>query len=162
MSLPVTKRENLTDQVGGPSPGSSDLPGLGERPDGIVVIYDGNCQFCQSQVRRLNWFDHSNKLAFVSLHDPIVAERYPDLSYDQLMEQMYVIDEVGNRFGGAAAFRYLTRRLPKLWMLAPLLHIPFSLPCWQWCYRRIAARRYRWNTNSDVCDQSACEIHMKK
>ena len=77
------------------------------------------CQFCQSQIDRLRRWDRSQRLTFLSLHDPVVAERYPDLTHDQLMEQMYLIDSEGNRHGGAAAFRVLTRLLPRLWILAP-------------------------------------------
>jgi predicted DCC family thiol-disulfide oxidoreductase YuxK len=98
-------------------------------------------------------------LAFVSLHESLVADRFPDLSHDQLMQQMYLITRSGQRYGGAAVLRYLTRRLPRLWLLAPLLHLPFSLPVWQWFYRQVAKRRYRLNPNA-ACD-GACEIHRR-
>ncbi|MBW3598347.1 MAG: DUF393 domain-containing protein, partial [Planctomycetes bacterium] len=123
---------------------SAKLPTLDEHPGADVVIYDGHCRFCTSQVRKLARWDGRNRLVFVSLHDARVAERYPDLTHEQMMEQMYVVTPDGRRYGGAAAFRYLTRRLPKFWPLAPLLHIPLSLPLWQWTYRQVARRRYRW------------------
>ncbi len=84
----------------------SELPTIAERPDASVVIFDGDCRFCQGQVRRLARFDLGKSLAFVSLHDPEVARRYPDLSHEQLMEQMYVVARgSGRRYGGADAFR---------------------------------------------------------
>ena len=90
-----------------------------------VVIYDGHCKFCSAGVSRLRQLDLTgNRLSFISLHDPRVAERYPDLTHDQLMEQMYVIDGQGNRHAGADAVRHLSRRLPLLRIAAPLLHIP--------------------------------------
>ena len=52
----------------------------------------------------------------MSLHDPLVGERFPDLTHEQLMEQMYVVDRAGRRHGGAGAIRYLSRRLPRLWV----------------------------------------------
>ena len=48
-----------------------------------LVLYDGECSFCTRGVSRLNRLDGGNRLAFVSLHDPLVAERYPDLSHDR-------------------------------------------------------------------------------
>ena len=76
------------------------LPDPDQAPGTDVVIFDGHCQFCQAQVRRLARFDawskmlgRGAKLSFISLHDPRVSERFPDLSHDQLMEQMYVIDQ---------------------------------------------------------------------
>jgi predicted DCC family thiol-disulfide oxidoreductase YuxK len=137
-----------------------ELPSLSTRPNADVVIFDGECTFCRSQVERLARWDRAGRLAFVSLHDPIVAERYPDLTHDQLMDQMYLIDSNGNRHGGAAAFRYLSRKMPRLWIIAPLMHVPFSLPLWQACYRQVAKRRYKIAGKS-TCDSDACEVHLR-
>jgi predicted DCC family thiol-disulfide oxidoreductase YuxK len=137
------------------------LPSPGERPDAEVLIYDGDCRFCTGQVRNIAWFDRGGRIAFLSLHDPEVARKYPDLSKDQLMEQMYLVDRAGRRHAGAGAFRYLTRRLPLLWPLAPLMHLPFSLPLWNWCYRQVAKRRYLFG-KTRRCDDDACAIHFRK
>lgn len=136
------------------------LPTPQERPGADVVIYDGRCQFCTAQVRRLNRFDRGGRLAFISLHDPAVSEQYPDLSHEALMEQLYVVDRRGRRHGGAAAFRYMSRKLPLLWLLAPLMHIPLSMPLWQWGYRQVAKRRYRLN-KTEACQDDACKVHYK-
>jgi predicted DCC family thiol-disulfide oxidoreductase YuxK len=140
---------------------SAALPTPGQRPDADVVIYDGHCRICTAQVRKLAWWDCQGKLSYLSLHDPVVQDRYPDLTHEMLMEQMYVVDRHGNRHGGAAAIRYLSRRLRRLWWLAPLLHIPGSLPLWNWCYRQIAQRRYRFGKLDD-CDDGTCQIHFRK
>lgn len=136
------------------------LPSPAERPNADVVVYDGNCRMCTAQVRKLAWWDCQGKLSYLSLHDPEAERRYPDLTHEMLMEQMYVVDRQGNRYGGAAAFRYLSRRLRRLWWLVPLLHIPGSLPLWQWMYRQVAKRRYRFG-KIDQCDDEACRIHTK-
>lgn len=136
------------------------LPGVNDRPDADVVIYDGQCVFCTGQVERLARWDRRGSLAFLSLHDSLVAERYPDLSHEQLMDRLYVVDQQGRKHGGAAAFRYLSRKLPRLWLIAPIMHIPCSLPLWQWCYRQVAKRRYRI-AGKDACDGDACEVHLK-
>jgi predicted DCC family thiol-disulfide oxidoreductase YuxK len=125
-----------------------------------VVIFDGECNFCRSQVERLSrldWF--GNRLSFISLHDPRVAQRYPDLTHQQLMEQMYVIDQKGRRHGGADAVRYLSRRLPLLWIAAPVLHIPGTAKLWQWLYGQVAKRRYKLAGKS--CENDACSVHLK-
>jgi predicted DCC family thiol-disulfide oxidoreductase YuxK len=133
------------------------LPTIDARPEADIVIFDGDCSFCTRQSQRLKAWDRSGRLAFLSLHDPRVHDLFPDLSHDQLMQQMYVVDRRGHRHGGASAVRYLTRRLPGLWWLAPLLHIPFSLPLWRWLYRRIAQRRYLLASDKS-CDADRCEI----
>jgi len=139
----------------------SPLPTPADRPAAVVVIYDGDCRFCTGQVRRLSRWDTGGRLAYLSLHDAEVAGRYPDLTHEQLMEQMYVVDHSDWRHGGAAAFRYLTRLLPRLWPLAPLMHLPFSLPLWQWIYRQVARRRYRIAGKSS-CENDTCRVHAEK
>lgn len=139
-----------------------DLPIPEDLPNADVVIFDGKCVFCIGQVRNLLKLDGGERLSFMSLHDPEVTERYPDLTYDQMMEQMYVIDSAGSRYGGAAALRYLSRRLPKLWILAPLTHIPFTLPIQQWVYGQIARRRYKIaNKDGRACEGGTCSIHFE-
>lgn len=137
------------------------LPTPDENPAADVVIFDGHCKFCTAQVQRLARWDRGGKrLAFLSLHDPAVAKRYPELTYDQMMEEMYLVDQRGNRHAGAAAFRYLTTRLPRLYPLAPLMHLPFTLPIWKWGYRQVAKRRYLAGKTTD-CDDGACKVHFK-
>ncbi len=137
----------------------SNVPSPHDLPRADIVIYDGSCAYCCRQVERLVRWDGRDRLASLSLHDPLAAECCPDLTHDQLMEQMYVVTREGRRYGGAAAFRYLTRRLPRLWLLAPLLHIPFSLPLWQWVYRQVARRRYR--LSQDAACGDTCDVHLR-
>ncbi|WP_254507998.1 thiol-disulfide oxidoreductase DCC family protein [Anatilimnocola floriformis] len=138
------------------------LPKPAELPDAPVVIYDGHCKFCTGQVKNLARWDGKGRVAFISLHDAEVARRWPDLTHEMLMDQMYVVDPQGNRYGGAAAFRYLSRVLPKLWILAPIMHIPFTLPIWQFCYRQVAKRRYLMGkTTEEACDDGGCKVHFK-
>lgn len=138
------------------------LPSPYEHPGREVVIFDGDCRFCLSQVRKLERWDGANRLAFVSLHDPFVAKNYPDLTHEQMMEQMYVVGLNDRRYGGAAAFRYLSRKLPRLWPLMPVLHVPFTLPIWQWGYRQVAKRRYKIaGKMGQQCEDGACDVHFK-
>lgn len=130
-----------------------------ERPDALVLIYDGHCRFCTAQVNRIHRWDLRGKVAFLSLHDPIVQQRYPDLTHAQLMEEMVLIDQSGKHFGGARAFRYLTRIVPGFYPLAPIMHIPFSLPIWSWFYRQVAKHRYRFGKVEDC--EGSCEVHFK-
>ena len=137
------------------------LAGPDKRPDADVVIYDGHCRICSQQINRLSRFDPAGRLAYLSLHDPVVAQRYPDLTHEAMMQDMYIVDGQGRRHRGAAAIRYLSRRLPRLWWLAPVMHIPFSLPLWQWLYRQIADRRYRFGRIED-CESGTCSVHGRK
>lgn len=122
-----------------------------------VVLYDGHCRFCTRQIETLRRLDGKNRLRFLSLHDPSVATDYPDLSFDQLMAEMWVISTDAVRYGGANALRYLSRRLPILWPVSPLLHFPGSMPVWRWLYRQVAKRRYR--IAGRTCEDGTCSLH---
>lgn len=138
------------------------LPTPAERPQADVVIYDGHCKFCTGQVQNLARWDTKGRLAFLSLHDPEVAKRFPDLTYDQLIEEMYVVDRQGRRHAGAAAFKYLTTRLPRLYPVAPFMHLPFTMPLWRWGYRQVAKHRYLIaGKTTEACDDGACKVHFK-
>jgi predicted DCC family thiol-disulfide oxidoreductase YuxK len=138
------------------------LPTPAERPGADIVIFDGHCRFCTGQVQNLARWDNKGRLAYLSLHDPEVARRFPDLSHEQLMEEMVVVDQQGRRHGGAAAFKYLTTRLPRLYPLAPFMHIPFTMPLWHWGYRQVAKRRYAIaGKSADACEDEACKVHFK-
>ncbi len=137
------------------------LPDPDTRGDTDVVIFDGECRFCRGGVERLQQLDLGGKrLSFLSLHDPRVTERYPDLSYDDLMSQMYVVDQAGTRHGGADAVRYLSRRLPLLWPVMPILHVPGSARLWRWLYAQVAKRRYK--IAGKDCENGACSIHLNR
>ena len=134
------------------------LANIDQHPDRDVVIFDGDCNFCRKQVRRLQGWA-PGRLDFISLHDPRVATLYPDLEHDALMKEMYLIDGSGNRYAGANAVKYLSRKAPRLWIFAPLFHIPFSMPFWNWCYSLVAKYRYRIAGRSSDCEDGACKIH---
>ncbi|QEG20738.1 thiol-disulfide oxidoreductase DCC family protein [Mariniblastus fucicola] len=133
-------------------------------PDADVVIYDGKCVFCKKSVKLLNWWVAKDQLAYVSLHDDWVAQHVPDLTYDQMMKQIYLIDrEDGSKHGGVEAIRYLSTRSWKLWLAAPFLYFPGSMPLWQWIYQQIAKRRYLIAGKDDDCDEDGtCKIHFDK
>ena len=134
------------------------LPTPQQRPDADVVIYDGHCRICTAQVRKLTWWDCQGHLVYLSLHDPAVAERYPDLSPERLMQEMAIVDRRGRRHFGAEAIRYLCLRLRRLWWAVPLAYFPGSLPLWRFLYRQIAKHRYRFGKTAD-CDDGTCRLH---
>lgn len=125
------------------------------KPDRDTVLYDGACRFCRGQIALLRRLDPCRRLTFTSLHEPSVAEDFPELSPEDLHARMYVVDRAGQARGGAEAVRYLSRRLPLLWPLAVPLHVPGSLPLWQALYGFVARNRYRI---AGRCADGTCRI----
>ncbi len=114
------------------------------RPSRDVVLYDGQCRFCRGQMAILRRLDPTRRLQLTSLHDPSVARDFPELPRELLLEEMVTIDRRGRPRAGATAWRHVARQLPLLWPMAVPLHIPGSLPIWNWLYRLIARNRYRF------------------
>ncbi|MFM8378967.1 MAG: thiol-disulfide oxidoreductase DCC family protein [Planctomycetia bacterium] len=125
------------------------------KPAQDTVLYDGQCRFCQARVANLRWLDRGRRFEFLSLHDDRVARDFPEISRERLLEEMFVVDTTGHARSGATAVRYLSRRLPLLWPLAPLLHVPGSLPVWNWLYRLVARNRMRL---SGTCAEGTCRV----
>lgn len=134
-----------------PDPDSD--PGSGRE----VLIYDGQCNFCRASVKSLRKLDWTGRLAYITLHDERVGQRWPDLSYDQLMAQIWLVTKDGQTLGGADAMQYLSLRMPALWPLAPFMNLPFSMPLWRGIYRWIARNRYRIAGRN--CEGGACSLH---
>jgi predicted DCC family thiol-disulfide oxidoreductase YuxK len=124
-------------------------------PPRDTVLYDGHCRFCRSQIALLRRCDPTGRLAFTSLHDPSVAVDFPEIPPESLEQQMYVVDRHGRARGGAAAVRYLSRRLVLLWPLAVLLHVPGSMPLWNWLYAFVARRRM---LIAGSCEDGTCRL----
>jgi predicted DCC family thiol-disulfide oxidoreductase YuxK len=133
------------------------LPRPAERPGAAVVIYDGQCRICTAQIECVARWDTRRRLAFLSLHDPEVYERFPDLVHEELMQRMVVVDAQGRRHVGAAAVRVIARAVPRLWILTPFMYLPGTLPLWQWGYDQVAKRRYWFNRHA--CDGGTCHLH---
>ena len=120
-----------------------------------TVLYDGQCRFCRSQIAILRALDLTGRLSFTSLHDPSVASDFPEIALEDLHRQMYVVDVRGLARGGADAVRSLSRRLVLLWPLALLLHVPGTMPIWQWLYAFVARHRLKI---AGACDDGTCRL----
>jgi predicted DCC family thiol-disulfide oxidoreductase YuxK len=139
----------------------SALPGPEDRPQADLLIYDGQCRICTASIRGLNRWDWRNRLAFLSLHDPRVRELCPDLSHDDLMREIYLLEPGGRRYGGVNALRIAARKVPVLWPIVPFLYIPGSLPIWAAAYRIFARWRYKFGRR-DACEDGTCAVHFGK
>ncbi len=124
-------------------------------PDRDTVLYDGRCRFCRCQIGLLRRLDLAGSLQFTSLHDASVATAFPEIAYDDLLNQRYIISRQGQARGGAEAVRYLSRKLPLLWPLAALLHVPGSLPLWKSLYAFVARHRMKI---AGSCEDGTCRI----
>lgn len=120
-----------------------------------TVAYDGLCPLCIRTMVILDAMDWRHRLTFVDLGRewPRIAAAAPSLTSDQARLAMQVIGPDGSLHGGFFAFRELSRVLPLLWPLWPLLHLPGAGRIGPWVYQVVAGRRVR-----HACTGAVCEI----
>ncbi len=123
-----------------------------------TVFYDGMCPICKRARRNLERFDWLGRLQFADIHDRTRAEAdLPDVSYADMLRQMYVKRPDGRYFGGFEAFRAIAPVLPISWLLVPFLWLPGAGFFGRRIYKFIARNRFRYAK----CDDEFCSMHLK-
>ena len=123
-----------------------------------TVFYDGVCPICRKSRRTLERMDWLGRLRFEDIHDRSVAEReLPEVSYADMLRQIYVKRADGSYFGGFECVRALAPVLPLLWPIAPLLWLPGMRLIGSRMYKFIARNRFRYAK----CDDEFCSLHLK-
>ena len=110
----------------------------------LTVIHDGQCRLCRRAVGLLRLLDWRRRLACLDLHDreglpPAAAALDPAA----LHRDIHAVTAAGRVHRGFAAYRAIAWRLPLLWPLAPLLHLPPVAALGSRVYRYIADQRMR-------------------
>jgi predicted DCC family thiol-disulfide oxidoreductase YuxK len=128
-------------------------------PAALVVLFDGGCPVCRRTVRTLRRLDWLGRLRFadatVAAHRESVA---PGLSELEVMQQMYVVDRDGNRYGGYDAQVRIAREVPLLWPFFVVGGLPGIRQIGTAIYRHVAANRQR----RGVCSDDLCSPGFRK
>lgn len=109
-----------------------------------TVTYDGMCPICLRTVAILGYLDLRERLMLTNLEDPdahLVVP--PTITAADLHTQMHLVDPAGRAYSGFLAFRALTRLLPPLWPIVPLVYLPGVTWLGAQAYRHIASSRAR-------------------
>ncbi len=125
-----------------------------------IVLFDGDCSFCQRSVRILKSLDWFRKLSMQNARDestwPAAAEA---LSLPKMLDEMHLVTpDRQHTYAGFAAFRWMSWRLPITIPLAPFLYLPGVPWIGNRVYRWIARNRY----SLVPCRDGVCEIPSKK
>jgi predicted DCC family thiol-disulfide oxidoreductase YuxK len=123
-------------------------PALG--PDLDLILFDGDCSFCNRWVRFVLERDPAARFRFAALSSPVATAVLERLAAGREVPDSVVLVR-GERlwFRSAAALRIAARlRFP--W---PLLAVFWIVPPWlrDAAYRLVAARRHRLGASGDSC-----------
>lgn len=133
---------------------SDPAPGRG------IVIYDGDCAFCQRSIALLRRLDWQNRLAY---HNAREFESLPpttvSLEPSRLLEEMHVLTPDRTQApSGFRAIRWLAWRIPALWLFAPILYCPGIPRLGQKFYLWIARNRF----DLVPCAHGACAVRRPR
>jgi predicted DCC family thiol-disulfide oxidoreductase YuxK len=106
-----------------------------QRPDAPILIFDGDCGFCSSWVRRAKRLDVRDAVRTVALQDP-AATQLSGQSVARLRQAAHFVRTDGVVFAGAAAAREFARYLRGGSLVRAVAAIPGAMP--------IAERVYGW------------------
>ena len=111
--------------------------------DRPLVVYDGECPFCQRQVELLRRWDRDGRFVPTPKQTPGLIERFPRLAESDFNTGMRLIETDGTIWVGADAVYHIARRLPGWRRVAWLYRAPGIHRLARVLYAWIAANRYR-------------------
>ncbi len=123
----------------------------------LTVLYDGACGFCRGSVKRLRRFDRRGRIELVDLHEPSVAQRFPQVDAEEARRLMQAVDRRGRIYSGADVWARIGLTLPGWNLLAWILLVPGIRSVARMTYAWIARNRYRWSGQS--ASGEVCELH---
>lgn len=120
-----------------------------------VVVYDGECPFCQRQVRRMKRRDTATIFDYLPRQTEGLEERFPKLSEGDFNTGMRLVNPDGSVSAGADAVYHIARRLKGWQRLAWLYRVPVLQWIFRSAYTWIAKNRYRL---AKKCENGICEV----
>jgi predicted DCC family thiol-disulfide oxidoreductase YuxK len=110
-------------------------------PPKALLLYDGDCEFCASWVRR--WRRTTgDRIDYLPFQDPCVAAQFPELPAARLDSSVQLIQQDGTVCGGAeAVFRVLSFTPRRRWLLNRYQHSRVFARLSEWGYRCVAGNR---------------------
>ena len=118
-----------------------------------VILFDGECNFCNTAVRWTASREKHKRLHFARLRSPaarrIIALADPGIEFETLPDSVVFVDENGIHTDSTANLR-IARYLRFPWSLLVLAQI-IPRPLRDAAYRFLVRNRYRWFGRSASC-----------
>lgn len=135
-----------------------------------VLLYDGQCPFCATWVRRLERLARPGAFEALSYHDPSVPERFPGLQQADLGREMHLVEPDGRVTRGFEVAVRVLRSRPLAGTLASVTYLPGLRQLLNGLYRLIARYRHRLpghsgdqssSAASNCCRATRCSVPQR-
>ena len=122
-----------------------------------LLIYDGQCQFCQRSVQRLKVMDLFAVLNYVDLHSISRFEDvHPQLNKEMALKQICLVENGSRLYEGFDVFRRACFMMPMLYPFIFVFYFPGMRFSGSGVYAFIAKRRY-WFYSKSSCSTDSCQ-----
>lgn len=112
-------------------------------PGKLAILFDGSCDLGRASVDGVGRFDNSGLIEALDLNDEEARAQFPDLTLENLLEELHAVDDRGRVYRGARAINEILRRQRGMTgVLAYLWYVPGYAWLAHRQYKRIASTRY--------------------
>ena len=115
-----------------------------------VLVFDGDCGFCQRWVARFKRWERGHQVDVMPLQNER-AETITGRTRAQLGQAMCLALPDGTRLDGADAARELMRFVRGGWLGRVAFQLPGSMPLARWVYAVVAKRRHQLGCSGEHC-----------
>ncbi len=132
-------------------------------PGRFLVLYDGHCRFCTTQMKNLQRLGKQNALIPHDFQQAESLSVLPGIPYDACMRAMHLVTPEGRVYEGASAVMQAVSTRPALSWLWYAYHLPGIHLSTNLVYAIIAANRYRIAGKAVAageCDGGSCQLHF--
>jgi predicted DCC family thiol-disulfide oxidoreductase YuxK len=134
---------------------------VGESLPASIVLFDGECSFCNRSIQFIIRHDPGKRFQFASLHAPVAQQQLlqAGVRREHLPDSIVLLEQDRVYTKSTAALR-IARRLSGLWPLAYVfLLVPPLLR--DAVYDLVARNRYRWFGRQQTCLLPTPEIRER-
>lgn len=131
------------------------------QPERPVIVFDGNCGFCQRQIARIRRGDPNAQFEYLPSQSPDLLTRFPALAGHELSSGLRLVEPRGAIHVGAEATYHIARRLRGWRWVAWLYRVPGVNWLARLTYGWIARNRYRF-AGRQVCETNACHFDSRQ
>ena len=132
---------------------------LGASPPNPIVIFDGDCVFCQRSVRFIHRHDRANAFRFAARQTPRGQQLLGDVGIGLAPNSMVLVDDEGTWLRSEAVLR-IAGRLGAPWSAARIL-LGVPRPLRDGVYRIVATIRHRLTRFLPACELPDAALRAK-
>ncbi|MCT2536897.1 thiol-disulfide oxidoreductase DCC family protein [Aquibacillus koreensis] len=124
-----------------------------------IILFDGECNFCDRSVQFIIKRDRTATFKFASLQSDIGEKLREKYQIPKHLDSIILIDE-SNWYSKSTAALKICKNLNGLWkVLYPLLIVP--KPLRDIFYNVIARNRYKWFGKKESCELPSPDIRKR-